>query len=335
MFNLITDEVLCDGATGTCANFVSMVDALPDKGKMIKSIFGCNDEDPPQTLSLEMAQERFDKIKNDASVTGAILDVVNEGKKLFTGNATLVTAACGTDCCNGNSACVADSTGSVMTVSTGSCIGNMACNDEPSDTIILDSCKGFLSCAGVGFFSPTQPLAGVEVGFRVIGPRACTATHSCLTVGRNVFGNVRVEEGACNAESGCSRVGARSNQDATVSPTVASIFVGKNACQGTNACNVVHGVSGFGPKTAGSLIIEEDACNGENACNALAFINSAVNDITIKQGICKDVAGLECTGCARGQLCGGDPTKTYVIDDEGEDCPGPFAASCVQSNSTP
>jgi len=327
MFNAITGDVVCDGATGTCADFVSEVDALTDEGKskMIKSIFGCNDEDPPQPVALEVAQKRFDKIKNDESVTKALLAIVEENTKLFTGSASVVTNACNGSCCRDSNSCTIDSAnGGVMTVSSESCVGDQACRFTRPNAIILDSCKGLGACFRLGNFFPNHPAAGVKVGSRVIGPRACVEQQSCNGVGANIFGDIRVQEGACDTMNSCTAISSRANQGSTTTtPIVARVFIGKNACQGSFTCFELHSRSSI--KFAGSVIVEAGACPGEQTCLRLGKSDSATNDIIIRAGVCKPAA--TCKNCVQGPLCT-SANETYVIDNAAADCPGPSLSAC-------
>jgi len=325
MFNAITGDVVCDGATGTCADFVSEVDALTDEGKskMIKSIFGCNDEDPPQPVALEVAQKRFDKIKNDESVTSALLAIAKEDTKLFTGSGTVVTKACNGSCCRGGIDCtVQPANGGVMTVSSGSCTGSQACGRTRPNAIILDSCKGPSSCHGLGNFGG-QPTAGAEVGFRVIGPRACVAGLSCTNMGFLPLAIYELKKEHVMDTQACASLAQKGIQGSTTTtPVVVSVFIGKNACQGRFSCSDVHRSD---TKIRGSVIIEDGACSGANTCYGLGLSISATNDIIVRAEVCTNLTA-PCTNCARGPLCA-SADETYVIDNAA-DCPGPVPSAC-------
>jgi len=328
-FNTISDQVLCDDGDGACTDFVDAVEGLPGNGdRMIKSIFGCNDDDTPGIVAIGEAQDRFDKIKNDRDMTELLVKTVAKGTRLFTGSQDPLQEACGTDCCTDLGDCDTILPG-VMTVSENSCMDGASCLGMIPDTIIIESCVGDEACGSLGGFN-SIPHPDVKIGYWVIGPKACHGSFSCCSLGLNIFGNVRIKSGACDGRSACFALGRRNIQDDTASPTVADISVGENACHGTLACWKVHARTAFmGNKTEGSLLIEQGACDGVSACDFLANSEFVTNDIVIKERVC--VGDSSCAKCLQQNDCGGGNTMTYTISGAG-DCPGPDPGACSLSN---
>uniref|UniRef100_A0A7R9ZND4 Uncharacterized protein n=1 Tax=Craspedostauros australis TaxID=1486917 RepID=A0A7R9ZND4_9STRA len=327
-FNTISDQVFCNESDGACADFVDAVEGLPGNGdRMIKSIFGCNDDDTPGIVAIGEAQARFDKIKNDRDITELLVKTVAKGTRLFTGSEDPLREACGTDCCTDSGYCDTFPPG-VMTVSENSCMEGALCGRMVPDTIIIESCVGDEACGSLGGFN-SIPHPDVKIGYWVIGPKACHGSFSCCSLGLNIFGNVRIKSGACDGRSACVALGRRNRQDDTASPTVADISVGERACHGKFACWRVHATAFAGSKTEGSLLIEQGACDGESACEDVAHNETIANDIVIKERACGGASS--CQECLRQYDCGGGDTMTYTISGAG-DCPGPDPGACSLSN---
>jgi len=317
-------QVLCDDDMGICTNFVNAIESLPDnKDRLVKSILGC--DLGGATVDVEVAQARFDTIKNDASAITAILGAL-EGSGIFlTGTAAELTAECmgsGFSCCNDGAQCTTAETDAIITMTPDSCSGttmaNPSCDGLGSDIIILGSCLNDNSCSALGSFE-MAPNPQAVIGSTIIGPAACTNARSCQDLGVNIYGSIRIERAACNGVDSCNGMGVRVAQSSMViTPVLSDILVQEEGCQGQRSCQNVHRGTG---KTTGSLDIGQNACMSVDSCNGAASSNDAVDDLVIEDGTC--MTDNSCQNCVATDMCAGDPVQIYTIAIPNVDCPTP------------
>jgi len=316
-------EVFCDEVVGTCADFLVTIEALPNnKGRLVKSIFACNAKNKANTQV--NSQKLFDRVKNDDDAIAAILTAVEGSGIIMTGRGDALSTACsaeGYSCCP-SGGCSSNS-GS-FTITTDSCTAIGSCTDIAPKAMVFNSCTGENSCNNFGQFDPYRPHSTSVIGNKIIGPNACTATSSCQNLGKNIYGAIRVQAGACSGLGSCMDLGRRSNQGKRVlSPVIADIIIGDNACQGQNACKNAHRGDS---KNLGSLFIGDSACMSTSSCDGVANSDAAVDDLVIAPGTC--ISTSSCQNCVDTDMCPGSTASTYTIDNPTTDCSTPNPAAC-------